>query len=65
GVSLLAHRLQPFPSEEQTVFSQMGLLVFGEGSILYIVLQFATAAILVLDSVAACCSRSGRREPAR
>jgi len=48
GVSLLAHRLQPFPSHEQTVFSQMGLLVFGEGSVLYIILQFATAAILVL-----------------
>ena len=48
GVSLLAHRLQPFPSHEQTVFSQMGLLVFGQGSILYIILQFATAAILVL-----------------
>ncbi|MFM7061153.1 MAG: APC family permease, partial [Actinomycetes bacterium] len=48
GVSLLAHRLQPYPSHEQTVFSQMGLLVFGEGSVLYIILQFATAAILVL-----------------
>ena len=25
GVSLLAHRLQPYPSHDQTVFSQMGL----------------------------------------
>ena len=47
GVSVLAHRLHPYPSHEQTVFSQMGLLVFGDGPI-YLVLQFATAAILTL-----------------
>ena len=44
---MLAHRTHPFPSHEQTVFSQMGLLVFGDGP-LYVVLQFATAAILTL-----------------
>ena len=47
GVSLLAHRTAPYPSHEQTVFSQMGLLVFGNGP-LYVILQFATAAILTL-----------------
>ena len=47
GVSLLAHRVAPYPSHEQTVFSQMGLLVFGNGP-LYVILQFATAAILTL-----------------
>ena len=47
GVSVLAHRLHPYPSHDQTVFSQMGLLVFGNGPI-YLVLQFATAAILTL-----------------
>ena len=47
GVSVLAHRLHPFPSHEETVFSQMGRAVFGEGP-LYVVLQFATAAILTL-----------------
>lgn len=47
GVSLLAHRIQPYPSHDQTVFSQMGLLVFGSGP-LYLILQFATAAILTL-----------------
>jgi amino acid transporter len=47
GVSLLAHRLHPFPSHEQTVFSQMGLQVFGEGP-LYLALQIGTAAILTL-----------------
>ena len=47
GVSLLAHRVAPYPSHDQTVFSQMGLLVFGNGP-MYLVLQFATAAILTL-----------------
>jgi amino acid transporter len=47
GVSILAHRTQPYPSHDQTVFSQMGLLVFGNGPV-YVVLQFATAAILTL-----------------
>ena len=47
GVSVLAHRTQPYPSHDQTVFSQMGLLVFGNGPV-YVVLQFATAAILTL-----------------
>jgi len=47
-VSVLASRTHPFPSEEETVFSQMGQLVFGSGSIPYWILQFATAGILVL-----------------
>ncbi len=47
GVSILAHRLHPYPSHDETVFSQMGRAVFGEGP-LYVVLQFATAAILTL-----------------
>jgi amino acid transporter len=47
GVSVLAHRLHPYPSHEETVFSQMGRAVFGEGPI-YVLLQFATAGILTL-----------------
>jgi amino acid transporter len=47
GVSLLAHRTHPYPSHDQTVFSQMGLLVFGNGPV-YLLLQIATAAILTL-----------------
>jgi amino acid transporter len=47
GVSLLAHRLHPYPSHDETVFSQMGRVVFGDGPV-YVLLQFATAAILVL-----------------
>lgn len=47
GSTVLAHRLHPYPSEEETVISQLGRQVFGEGP-LYVILQFATMAILVL-----------------
>ena len=47
GVSLLASRLHPFPTHDETVISQMGRVVFGEG-IFHSVLQFATAGILIL-----------------
>jgi amino acid transporter len=47
GVSVLAHHLHPYPSHDQTVFSQLGRQVFGDGP-LYVLLQFATAAILTL-----------------
>jgi amino acid transporter len=47
GTAVLAHHLHPFPSHEETVFSQMGRAVFGNG-FLYVALQFATAAILTL-----------------
>ena len=48
GVSVLAHHLQPFPTHDETVISQMGRAVFGSGNPIYVVLQFATAGILVL-----------------
>ncbi len=48
GVSLLANRLQPYPTHEETVISQMGRVVFGSDNPIYVVLQFATAGILVL-----------------
>ncbi|MEA3055604.1 MAG: hypothetical protein QOD30_1036, partial [Actinomycetota bacterium] len=47
GVSLLAHHLQPFPSHEETVISQMGRAVYG-GGVLYWVLQLSTCLILAL-----------------
>jgi len=47
GVSVLAHRLHPFPSHDVTVFAQLGEQVFGNG-FLFWVLQFATAGILTL-----------------
>ena len=47
GTAVLAHHLRPYPSHEETVISQLGRAVYGQGP-LYIALQFATAAILVL-----------------
>jgi amino acid transporter len=47
GTALLASRLHPYPSEDETVISQLGRVVFGDGPV-YVILQFATAAILTL-----------------
>ncbi len=47
GISVLAHRLAPYPSEHTTVIAQLGLQVFGNGPV-FLFLQFATATILVL-----------------
>ncbi|MGH9041879.1 MAG: APC family permease [Acidimicrobiia bacterium] len=48
GVSVLAHRLQPYPSHDETVISQMGRTIFGDDNPIYLILQFATAGILIL-----------------
>jgi amino acid transporter len=47
GVSVLAQRLHPVPSQNETVISQLGRAVLGSGPV-YVVLQIATAAILAL-----------------
>jgi amino acid transporter len=47
GVSILASRLHPFPTHEETVISQLGRAVFGTGTV-HTALQFATAGILIL-----------------
>jgi amino acid transporter len=47
GVQVLAHHLHPYPSEHETVISQMARAVVGNGPF-YWILQFATAAILTL-----------------
>jgi len=48
GISVLAHRLRPTVSENETLLSIMGKAVFGSGSVFYYVLQFSTFAILIL-----------------
>ncbi|MGH9002371.1 MAG: APC family permease, partial [Acidimicrobiia bacterium] len=48
GISVLAQNLRPTLSEEETILSILGRAVFGDGTILYITLQAATATILVL-----------------
>jgi amino acid transporter len=47
SVSVLAHRLHPYPSHDRTVIAQLGLAVFGSGPV-FVILQFATAAVLTL-----------------
>jgi amino acid transporter len=47
SVSVLAHRLHPYPSHDRTVIAQLGLAVFGSGPV-FVFLQFATAAVLTL-----------------
>jgi amino acid transporter len=48
GISILTHHLRPTVSEDETLLSIIGTAVFGSGSFLYYVLQFATFAILIL-----------------
>src|SRR3954468_14241799 len=47
AVSVLAHHLRPYPSEQITVFAQMGKQVFGDNFVFWF-LQLATAEILTL-----------------
>ena len=48
GISVLAHRIRPTVSEDETLLSIMGAGVFGDGSFLYYLLQFSTFGILIL-----------------
>jgi hypothetical protein len=48
GISVLAHRLKPTLSENETILSIMGDAVFGRGTLAYVLLQASTAAILIL-----------------
>jgi amino acid transporter len=50
GVAALALQLQPTLSEDETILSIMGRAVFGNDNVLYYVLQFFTAAILILSA---------------
>jgi amino acid transporter len=47
GLSILASRLQPFPTHTETVNSQMARALFGQ-SLFYWVIQLSTCAILIL-----------------
>ena len=48
GMTFVAMQMGILPATEETVLSQLGRVVFGDGSPLYVVLQIATALILVL-----------------
>ena len=48
GLAVLAYRLGPTVSEQETLLSILGRAVFGDGSAMYYLLQFSTFAILIL-----------------
>ncbi|MCB1257715.1 MAG: APC family permease [Microthrixaceae bacterium] len=48
GISYVAMRMRPMPSESESIISIMGRGLFGNGNPIYFVLQIATFAILVL-----------------
>lgn len=48
GITFLAHQIQALPSESETVISQLGRMVFGDGSILYLAMVAGTALILLM-----------------
>jgi amino acid transporter len=48
GISVLAHRLEPVPGEDETVLSQLARHVYGGSGVMYWIMQVATFAILIL-----------------
>ncbi len=48
GITLLANAVHALPSERETVISQLGRTVYGEGSILYLLTLAGTALILLM-----------------
>jgi hypothetical protein len=48
SITLLAHQIGAVPSEVETIISQLGRVVFGEGSALYLAVVAGTALILLM-----------------
>ena len=48
SITLIANAIQAIPSETETVISQMGRTVYGDGSVFYLLLQAGTALILLM-----------------
>ncbi len=48
GISFIAVWMKPIPSESESALSTMGREIFGNGTVMYYLLQFSTMAILVL-----------------
>lgn len=48
GITFLAHQIVAQPSEVETIISQLGRAVFGDGSILYYLVLAGTALILLM-----------------
>jgi amino acid transporter len=48
GITFLANQIHAMPSHEETVFSQIGASIFGDGSFLYLALLGGTTLILIM-----------------
>ena len=48
SITFLAHQVQALPSHTETVFSQLGRVIYGEGNVAYLLLLGGTALILVM-----------------
>lgn len=48
GITFLAHQIEAQPSEVETIISQLGRTVFGNGSLLYYLVLAGTALILLM-----------------
>jgi amino acid transporter len=48
GITLIANKIQAVPSESETIISQMGRTIFGDGSVFYFLLMAGTALILLM-----------------
>ncbi len=48
GISYVAVRMRPMPSEQESIISTMGRALFGNDNPIYFILQIATFAILIL-----------------
>lgn len=48
SITFLANQIQALPSHRETVFSQIGAVIFGDGSILYLMLLGGTTLILIM-----------------
>lgn len=48
GITFIAHQVEAMPSETETVISQMGRAIYGESSVLYLLVLAGTALILLM-----------------
>jgi amino acid transporter len=48
SITFLAHQIQAVPSETETIISQLGRTIFGDGSIFYLAVVAGTALILLM-----------------
>lgn len=48
SITFLAHQIEAVPSHQETVISQLGAVIFGDGSLLYLALLGGTTLILIM-----------------